>query len=320
MSLIRLDKAPLTMFSSASDSAARITHLAWFLIVLAAIVYAIVIVFMLVAMRRNRARDPDGVDLSDPGTKWIAIGGGALPAIVLLAVFVVSETAMGSMHSERPAVTINVIAHQWWWEVKYALPELSDHFSTANEIHIPVGREVRLILMSADVIHSFWVPQLQGKLDIIPGDTNDLRLVARTPGTYLGTCAEFCGPQHTHMRMAVVAEDSAAFAQWLRHQIDPAKPPTDETGVVGERLFVGGPCAMCHTVRGTPAQGGVAPDLTHVGSRLTIAAGTLPNTLGNLEAWIANAQALKPGAQMPPITGYSGEQLRALAEYVSSLK
>ena len=320
MSLIRLGDAPLTIFSSASEAAARVSRLTWFMIVLAAVVYVLVIAYMLIATRRNRARDAAAVDLSDPGTKWIAIAGGALPALVLLAVFVVAETAMGSTHATRPAVTIHVVAHQWWWEMRYALPDLPDHFVTANELHIPVNREARVVLTTADVIHSFWVPRLQGKIDIIPGDTNDLRLVARTPGTYLGTCAEFCGPQHAHMRIVVVAEDSASFTRWLRAQIQPAPPPSDHDALVGQRLFVAGPCAMCHTVRGTGAMGQVAPDLTHVGSRLTLAAGTLPNTLGNLEAWIANAQAIKPGARMPPITGYSGEELRALAEYVSSLK
>ncbi len=170
------------------------------------------------------------------------------------------------------------------------------------------------------MIHSFWVPELQGKLDLIPGDTNVLDLTAARAGMYRGQCAEFCGQQHAHMALTVVAEPRADYEQWVASQRAPAREPDDSLARLGQQLFVAGPCALCHTVRGTPALGGVGPDLTHMGSRLTIAAGTLPNTLGNLEGWIANAQSIKPGASMPSMTMYGGRELRALATYVSSLR
>jgi cytochrome c oxidase subunit 2 len=311
---------PMQIFSSASESAARITHLAWFMVILAAIVYAIVMAAMVLAFRRNRRRSAVDVDMSNPGVRPIVIGGIILPSLVLGAVFVVAETALGKYPERSPALTVRVTGHQWWWELEYAMPQLSEHFKSANEIHVPVGKPVQLILTSADVIHSFWVPRLQGKLDLIPGDTNDLRLVARAAGTYRGTCEEFCGAQHANMGIVVVADDSATFARWLRTQLTPAAPPADSVLALGQRLVVGGPCALCHTIGGTPALGSVGPDLTHVGSRSTIAAGTLPNTAGNLEAWIANAQSLKPGAKMPTLTQFNGEQLRAMAAYVASLK
>jgi cytochrome c oxidase subunit II len=311
---------PMSMFSNASEPAARVRNIAWFMIILAAIVYVIVIGAMIVAARRNREGDPLAVDLSRPGVKWVVIGGIIMPALILAAVFVVGETALGAYPHERPVVTISVIGHQWWWEAEYQFAQGPAQFRTANEIHIPVGKPVRLLLTSADVIHSFWVPRLQGKLDLIPGDTNDLRLMARTPGIYRGQCAEFCGDQHAHMAFNVIAEDSATFQRWLGGQLANGAAPTDSMTHVGQVLFVGGPCAMCHTVRGTSALGQVGPDLTHVASRLTIGAGTLPNTLGNLQGWIANAQSIKPGAKMPTITQYNGQQLRALASYVASLK
>jgi cytochrome c oxidase subunit 2 len=310
----------MSMFSDASDAAGGVKNIAWFMIITAAIVYVVVIGTMIFASRRNRARDPLLVDMSHPGVKWVVIGGVVMPALILAAVFVVGETAMGSYPHQRPVLTIDVTGHQWWWGVTYHFEQGPAQFRTANEIHIPVGKPVRLLLTSADVIHSFWVPRLQGKLDLIPGDTNDLRLLAKKPGLYRGQCAEFCGEQHAHMAFNVIAEDSATFQRWLGGQLADGAAPTDSITHVGQMLFVGGPCALCHTVRGTSALAQAGPDLTHVASRLTIAAGTLPNTLGNLEAWIANAQSIKPGTKMPTITQYSGTQLRALASYVASLK
>jgi cytochrome c oxidase subunit 2 len=312
--------APLSTFSTASEAAERVSKLAWFMIILSAIIFAGVMIITAVAAFRNRSRSKTDVDLSDPGTGWIIWGGAVFPGIVLAAIFIVSLGAMGRFPESRPVVTIHVTGHQWWWQLDYEFPQLPQQFRTANEIHIPIGRPVRLILTSADVIHSFWVPQLQGKLDVIPGDTNDLRLVARRAGRYTGACAEYCGAQHAHMGLTVVAEDTTSFKQWAAHQLTDAVPPHDSVTAAGQRLFAGGPCSLCHTVRGTPALAQVAPDLTHVGSRLTLAAGTLPNTLGNLEGWIANAQSLKPGTTMPTLSAYDGPQLHALAVYVSSLK
>jgi cytochrome c oxidase subunit 2 len=309
-----------SIFSNVTASAERITRLTWFMIILAAIVYVVVIALMLVAMRRNRRAPRDTVILSDPGPRWIVIGGLIMPAVVLGAVLVFSLWAMGRERVERPGLTIDVTGHQWWWEATYRFADLPDQFRTANELHIPVNVPVRIALTTNDVIHSFWVPQLQGKIDLIPGDTNQLRLVAKRAGTYRGVCSEFCGAEHAKMGMVVVAEDSATFRQWARKELGDAAIPTDSLAAEGKRLFESAPCSLCHTVRGTSAKATLGPDLTHIGSRSTIAAGTLPNTVGNLEAWIANAQAIKPGALMPTLSVFSGQQLRAVATYVASLK
>jgi cytochrome c oxidase subunit 2 len=307
-------------FSSASEPAARVTRLTWFMVALSVVVYSVVMVAMVIAVRRNRQRNAADVDLSSPGVRPIVIAGIILPALVLTAIFGVAETALGRFPDKQPALTINVIGHQWWWELEYELPALSDRFRTANEIHIPVNRPVRVLLTSNDVIHSFWVPRLQGKIDVIPGDTNELRLLATVPGVYRGQCAEFCGVQHAQMGIVVVVDDSATFAQWLANQLAEAKPPADSISAEGQRLFVTGPCALCHAVRGTAAQAQVAPDLTHVGSRSMIAAGTLPTNAGSLAAWIANAQLIKPGSKMPVLSEFTGPQLEAVAKYVAGLK
>lgn len=313
---------PQSTLWPAGAGADRIARLSWFLIILAAAVYLVVMAIMLIAAFRNRARQPLTVDLTPHSTRPVAIGGAIVPGAILLLIFVVGMAIMGAFPTRTAPreLTLHVIAHQWWWQIDYDYPSLQQRFTTANEIHIPVGIPVKAYLTSVDVIHSFWVPRLQGKLDVIPGDTNDIRLLAKEPGTYRGQCAEFCGLQHAHMGIVVVAESPAQFATWAGQQLASGHVPADSEQLLGQRLFVGGPCAMCHTVRGTPANGKVGPDLTHVGSRQTIGAALMPNTLGTLEGWIANAQALKPGVAMPPMTQFTGQELRAVATYVSSLK
>jgi cytochrome c oxidase subunit II len=309
---------PLSVFSPGSDAAQRVSQLTWFMTILSAIIFVGVIVIMVLAIRRHRDRDAQGVDLTDRGHGWLIWGGAVMPALVLLAVFVVGIGAMRKP-VPRPGLTIGVVGHQWWWELSYAGAS-GTPFATANELHIPVGQPVRLRLTTADVIHSFWVPRLQGKLDLIPGDTNDLYLEARHAGTYGGTCAEYCGAQHAHMAITVIAEDTAAFRAWLTRQSATAQPPHDSTTARGQQVFVAAACVSCHTVRGTTARGKAAPDLTHVGSRQTLAAGVLPNSIGYLAGWIANPQALKPGTLMPTLPAFTGPDLRALVAYVSSLK
>jgi cytochrome c oxidase subunit 2 len=314
--------APMSIFGAAGDGGRRISGLAWFMIMTAAVVYVAVMALFLAAMWRNRSRDPGAVDLSRRGNGFIVWGGAVMPSLVLAAVFVAGLAAMGrfpARASERaPAFTVT--GRQWWWQVDYDDPSLPGRFTTANELHVPVGETVRIRLLSGDVIHSFWVPGLQGKLDLIPGDTNEVRIHAEKAGTYRGQCAEFCGQQHANMAFTVVAEPRAQWAAWIAGQQQLAKEPADSLAASGRELVTGGPCAMCHTVRGTNARGQVGPDLTHVGSRLTIAAGTLPNTLGTMEAWIANAQSLKPGTKMPTLTQFSGRELRAVATYLETLK
>ncbi|HEY4306736.1 MAG TPA: cytochrome c oxidase subunit II [Gemmatimonadaceae bacterium] len=314
-----MTQTPLSIFSDASDAASRITHLAWFMIVLSVIVFVAVVAIMAVAVMRGRRNAPT-VDLSARGNGWIVWGGAVIPGLILGVIFIVSLGAMSKFSTTVPAMTVHITGHQWWWQVDYLDSTGAQAFRTANELHLPVGKPVRVILTSDDVIHSFWVPQLQGKLDLIPGDTNDLRLEAKRAGIFAGACAEFCGAQHAHMMLSVVAESDSAFAAWRAAQSATAIVSIDSTIATGRRLFVSTQCAQCHTVRGTTARADSAPDLTHVGSRLTLAAGVLPNSLGSIEGWIANPQALKPGAKMPTLRDYTGPELRALAAYVESLK
>ncbi|MGH7618743.1 MAG: cytochrome c oxidase subunit II [Gemmatimonadaceae bacterium] len=314
-------EAPLSTFSRASTAAERISFLTWFMTILSGVVFLVVMALMVAAVRHHCDRDAAGVDVTDRDHAWLIWGGAVMPALVLLTVFLVGLAAMRRPvpDPDRPVLTIHVIGHQWWWELLYE-DASGTRFATANELHIPVGQPVRLRLTSADVIHSFWVPRLQGKQDLIPGDTNELYLEARRAATYGGTCAEYCGAQHAHMGFAVIAEDTAAFREWASRQSEVAETPRDSLAAVGRQVFIRGPCAACHTVRGTPATGTTAPDLTHVAARRTLAAGTLPNSLGHLAGWIANPQALKPGALMPTLRAFTGPDLRALAAYVSSLK
>ena len=214
------------------------------------------------------------------------------------------------------AVTIEVTGHQWWWEVRY--PE--EQVVTANEIHIPVGRPVRVDMTSADVIHSFWVPELHGKMDMIPGRTDVIWLQTDVPGSYRGQCAEFCGLQHAKMALYVVAEPPETFAAWLDQQRQPAAEPTEPPAQRG-RALAAGLCIQCHTIRtGDAAVGGsFGPDLTHVGSRRTLAAATLPNTREHLAEWLADPQSSKPGNKMPNLQ-LDVESVQALVAYLESLR
>jgi cytochrome c oxidase subunit 2 len=275
---------------------------------------------MVIAVVRHRHRDPDHFDLDERGGRWILWGGTVMPVVVLGAVSTFAVVTLRAHPRARATDTIRVTGHQWWWQLDYELSGTRGSFRAANELHMPVGRPVRLLLTAGDVIHSFWVPRLQGKMDLIPGDTNTLELEASRAGRFGGACAEYCGTQHARMSLTVVAEDSATFEAWAQAQRADGTRPADSVALAGQQLFLAGPCATCHTVRGTMARGEVGPDLTHIGSRLTIAAGALPNSLGNIAGWIANPQALKPGAAMPTLSAYDGTELRALATYVASLK
>ena len=311
---------PLSTFSHASDTAERTANLSWLMLALSTAIFILVCVVMFIAIARRRERDKTAVGLDERGGGWLLWGGLVLPVVVLSLVSTIAVRVMRERPAGRDAVTILVTGHQWWWQLDYELPGGQTRFRTANELHMPVGRPVLLRLTTRDVIHSFWVPSLAGKMDLLPGDTNELRLDARAPGTFTGACAEYCGAQHAHMSITVIAEDSASFARWAAAEAAPVVSTMDSTAARGRALFTTGVCATCHTVRGTDARGEVGPDLTHAGSRRTIAAGTLPNSLGALEGWIADPQAIKPGALMPTLNAYSGPELRALATYVANLR
>lgn len=245
----------------------------------------------------------------------------ALTVVVLFA-FLVADAATGRVVTSppaRPPVQIRVTGHQWWWEVQYRDREPQRWVTTANEIHVPVGSPVVVELRSSDVIHSFWPPNLTGKRDLIPGRENSLWFQADSAGVFRGVCAEYCGYQHAKMAFVVVAEPPERFAEWLSRQRDTAATPTDELSLRGRAVFLGSSCPMCHAIAGTPAGSRVGPDLTHLGSRRTIAAGTLPYNRGNLAGWIMNPQAIKPGAKMPP-SSLSPEDLHALLAYLETLR
>jgi cytochrome c oxidase subunit 2 len=235
------------------------------------------------------------------------VGGGIVfPFVTLFALLVYTLVRASDMHGEdAQALRIEVVGEQWWWRVRYP------GFETANEIRVPVGRPVELVLTSADVIHSFWVPSLAGKLDMIPGRETRLRVRAGKAGEVRGQCAEYCGGPHALMALYVIALEPEEFLEWTEGQ--------KKTANQQNPLFLSR-CGACHTVRGTAAAGKRGPDLTHVGSRVSLAAGLLPNNRGALAAWIASSQHLKPGNLMPSFEGFSGPELQALATYLEGLK
>jgi cytochrome c oxidase subunit 2 len=316
------------VLAPAGPQAARVADWFWFSFVLAVAVFAAftaVLFFGLFrAHRRHMRGEPN--ELSDrDGNRLVLWGGVVVPTVILLTLLVFSSYTdrlilrLGRGPGEHP-VTIEVVGEQFWWRLRYLDPEHPEReFITANEIHVPAGRPVRLLLRSRDVIHSFWMPNLNGKQDLIPGRTNDLVVQVDEPGVYRGQCAEFCGVQHAKMAMLVVAHPPAEFQAWWSAQLRPHGPPADPRAARGEQVFLRHGCGMCHAIRGTPARGSVAPDLSHFGGRRTLAAGTLPNTRGHLGGWIADPQGIKPGSRMPPVP-LTGEELRSLLSYLQSLQ
>jgi cytochrome c oxidase subunit II len=261
------------------------------------------------------------------GKGWLLFGGVIAPGLVFAGCFIASVVVMDAvpvegrhhMHGHARA-DILVIGHQWWWEVRYLGDTPEDIFTTANEIHIPAGRPVTIELQSRDVIHSFWIPELHGKVDLIPGRTNTIEIEADVPGRYEGQCAEYCGEQHALMRMAVVADDPARFKAWRFEEHEPALHPHSEPAIAGEQVFEQKGCAMCHTIRGTRALATIGPDLTHVASRAQIGANSIPNAHAYLAAWIVRAQSLKPDIEMPNLDQLTGDELTALVAYLRGLQ
>ena len=293
----------------------RVAGLWWLLFWISAVVFAVVCLLVVAALARRRG-DRETLVRRGGGELLIVVGGVVLPAIVLTAVYVVGLRDLRALTVPKGTdLTVEVTGHDWWWEVRY--PE--DGIVSANEIHVPVGRPVRLILTSRDVIHSFWVPQLTVKTDLIPGHTNTTWIQATRPGTYRGQCAEYCGLQHAKMAILVVADPPGTFARWLATEQQPAAAAADPLAARGRLALERNSCAACHTVRGTAASGTVGPDLTHFGGRRTIGAGALANTRGNLGGWIVNSQTVKPGNKMPP-QPLSPEELQDLLAYLESLK
>ena len=261
--------------------------------------------------------------LSDRAARWMVVGGGvALPAMALPLLLVASLRIPWPFAEEREgAFTVDVVAWQFWWEFRYPSPEPGGPpVVTANELHLPVGVPVRFRLVTQDVIHSFWVPTLGGKVDMIPGRTNYALLRADSPGAYRGACFEFCGLQHANMAFPVFAVPQPEWEDWLRREAAPALPPSGAEALRGQQVFTTAGCGSCHAVRGHGAAGAVAPDLTHLASRTTLGAGMLPNTRASLTGWIAAVQQVKPGAAMPNFNHLTGPDLHALSTYLEGLQ
>jgi cytochrome c oxidase subunit 2 len=313
------------MFGTAGPAAHEIAVLGWVLTIISLAVLVVVSLILLAALFRQRAAraaQPDGVVIRPNGSITLIVWGGiVIPAIILVCALLFTLFVQSAVATPPapPVATIRIVGHRWWWQVIYTANAPDQQVVTANEIHVPVGQPVRLELASADVIHSFWVPKLAGKTDVIPGQQNTMWMQADKPGVYWGECAEYCGLQHTHMNLLVVAQSPSDFQHWLDQQRQPPAPPTDPVTATGERIFVRSACAACHTVAGTTAMGQMGPDLTHLASRRTLAAGTLANTPGNLAGWIANAQGIKPGNDMPTMTLPPGD-LQALVAWLETLQ
>ena len=299
--------------------AGRISQMSWIIFAVGAVIFLATMGFLWKATRR--VRQPEAGLTEEQGWRFVVLAGIAVPLVILFAFLVYSVTVANLNASTIPenSLAIEARAYQWWWDFVYAGETPSDGARVSNEIHIPVGRPVRVELNSLDVIHSFWVPNLHGKMDMIPGRTNTITLAADRPGIFRGQCAEFCGLQHAHMAFLVVAEPEEQFQSWLAHQRSPAVDPVDPVLKRGQEVFLTYSCAMCHAVRGTIALAAVAPDLTHIGSRRTLAAGTIPNTRGHLGGWIVNSQSVKPGNRMPP-NQLPAADLSPLLTYLESLK
>jgi cytochrome c oxidase subunit II len=326
----------------AGPQAARIAAVFWTFTAVAVVVLVLVLVALAWALWSRRstpgavqaelpasaAGEPDPrrtVAAPDPEReRRFAVGVGVALGVTVVALFaLLFVSVVAGRHMARfgraPAAHIRLIGHQWWWEVQYEDPQPYRMVITANEIHVPVGKPVHLKLTSRDVIHSFWVPSLHGKKDLIPGKETEITVQADRPGEYRGQCAEFCGLEHAKMALVVVAEDDAAYQAWLERQRRPARAPSDPLARRGEDVFLRGPCAMCHAVLGTTAAATVGPDLTHLASRRTIGAGLLPNVKGHLAGWIVNPASAKPGVSMPA-NALSPDDLQALVAYLESLE
>ena len=315
--------ADLPMTYLAADGAwnERVLPLTRGVLILCLAVIAIIALLVLVGvLSRARFVAIRDVPLTDSrATRWIAIGTG-ISTVVLLGFIGWNSVTMARVANppSEPALTIQVRGHQWWWEFIYQNKDQSQIFTTANELHIPVGKPVRFAIESADVIHSFWIPRLGGKTDTIPGQTNVAWLEADHPGVFRGQCSQYCGQEHARMALAVYADTPAAFDAWRKAQLADAPQPASAGVRVGEEVFIER-CGACHTVRGTTAMGHVGPDLTHLMSRNTIAAGMLPNNPGYLSGWIANPQAMKPGALMPR-PELTGPDLASVRSFLLTLK
>jgi cytochrome c oxidase subunit 2 len=296
-------------------AAREIADLAWLLFAGGSVIFVFVIATVAMALY-----GPPRLRAWLGGTRVIVAGGIAFPIVVLTALLLRAFVPEGFAQAAQPAVQVEVVAEQWWWRVHYVDAAGDQDFATANEIRIPVGATVEIALRSADVIHSFWVPSLAGKIDMFPGRVNTLRLSADRPGVFRGQCAEYCGGPHARMALLVIALPEESFEAWRAQQRTPAVAPATGERMRGQALFAARGCGVCHAIRGTAANGVRGPDLTHVGGRLSLGAGTLANGAGPLALWVAAGQQLKPGNLMPSYDFLPDDDRRALAAYLEGLQ
>jgi cytochrome c oxidase subunit II len=319
-----------SVIDAAGPQSGRIAALWWFFLALLGAIYIVVMALALLALaRRRRSIEQEPLErthipsgATEHRLTRIVTGAGIATTLVILGLIVASVSTgkgISELGNRQNAIAIEVIGNQWWWYVRYPNDIANRIVVTANEIHIPVGRPVMLRVTSNDVIHSFWAPNLHGKIDLIPSRVNTEWLQADRPGRFRGQCAEFCGMQHAHMALWVIAEPENRFQAWMNRQLQPAIEPNDPDKLKGRQVFMNHACIFCHTIAGTPAAGSVGPDLTHLASRLTIAAGTLPNTKGNLGGWIADPQNIKPGNHMATVE-INPQDLQPLLDYLESLQ
>ena len=303
--------------AAVTSEGASIVNLFWLAMSPSTIILVIVFGGIAIVLFRDRG----GVGVPDPDPRQhgraLEITWTAIPALTLLVFFGLTLRTMAVVNAEpEPALRVQVIGHQWWWELRY--PDLG--IVSANELHLPVGVPVRLELQAADVIHSFWVPRFGWKKDAIPNKLNTLAVQVNEAGTFDGACAEYCGTQHAWMRLTVVAQSQADLDAWVKAQQTPAPAPTDPTAQRGQQVFTAGTCVNCHAVAGTSANAQVGPDLSHVGSRMTIGAGVAVRNADTLQQWVHDPQSVKPGVLMPGYAALGHDDLAALAAYLDGLK
>jgi cytochrome c oxidase subunit 2 len=314
--LLAACRAEQSVLAPQGRGAADIASLAWLLFTLAGIILAAVCAALWIALR-----GPERPRSFLASAHAIEICGVALPVVILSALLVYGllTRTPGQASQGSPTLRIEIVGEQWWWRVDY-VGEDGTRIASANEINMPVGRDVEFVLTSADVIHSFWVPSLGGKVDMVPGRVNRLVLKAIRPGIYRGQCAEYCGGAHAWMSMNVVALEAVAFDDWLRAQTDPSEEPETDDTQGGRAIFISAGCGACHTIRGTVTVGAVGPDLTHVGTRRSVGIDTMPMTAENIARFIVDNQHIKPGNRMPPFRIFTAEELSTLSSYLVGLR
>ena len=310
----------------AGPQANNLSRLWWLMFTVSSAVFVLVMIAVLLSLR-NRTHSETTPILEPPQPQEqrrrnVVISAVTVTVIILFVFLIASFSAGRSMTAElahKNGIAIDVTGHQWWWEIRYNDVDASNIFTTANEIHIPVGVPVTFTLHGADVIHSFWVPNLAGKKDLIPGKVNSIWLQADKPGVYRGQCAEYCGLQHAQMAFWVIAESQEQFNAWKQNQTQTSVPAASDSQKRGQQVFLSSTCVMCHAINGTPAGSNIGPNLTHVGSRNTLAAATMANTREHLAQWIKDSQQIKPGNKMPQ-NNLSDADLQSLIDYLQSLK